>query len=211
MEGPDAFFEGSKLAMQGLFDLLKHDREAGTKAKRAFLPGRGRAMSDLVKLKGRELSKEFLAGSILQIAYIAIERYGVPGHKSIGALHFESEIRRLRIGGPLTRLNKDLVLPETFCVGRDIGHLPLGIIVYAARNQFCHYADDRLTVLNELAFNHLAMIFPDLPDGITFDTRTNKRPISYSVLAALGWLGPDESGFYNAYARDMQHITGVAF
>ena len=154
MEAADSFFEGSKLAVAGLFDLLKRDRAAKTRTIVGLFSDAKPCAQKIAELKGRELSREFIAGAIFQMAYVSIERYAKSHGKSAGAEHFESEIRRLRAEAPArTRLKKDLVLPDTFCVGRDVGHLPLGVVIYAARNQFCHFADDRLTPLNELVFN----------------------------------------------------------
>lgn len=209
-----AFFAGIRHTTSELFKLLQEEREAEFIDFVELLKSTPISPLQLAESKGRTYSMELIAGSILQIAYTTIKTYGIPRGKSAGAVHFESEIERLRTEFPdKARIKKRFLLPEQFCVGRDIGHLPLGIVVYAARNQYNHFHDDRrLDPLNELVFNHLEMIYPHSSNKFSLDTQRGKKPLAYSVLAALGWLGSNDSdGYCEAFRRDMSEITQSVF
>jgi hypothetical protein len=144
------YFQSIEPAALGLFKLLNG---YGWHKMRAFV--------ELTKTSSREefanrrsdfesvdTAREVIAGSILQLAYFAIKRHGVPSGKSTAALHFEAQMNRL-IGQLANPRAKTFVFPEQFCVGREIGDLPIGMIIYAGRNQYNHFDDDRLGVVNE--------------------------------------------------------------
>lgn len=194
-------------ASEGLFRLLN---EYGWQKMRAIV--------DLTKSKNREdlerhknafsstdVAREVIAGSILQIAYVAIERFAVHDEKSKKATHFEAEINRLIKENNGTRWNKKtpFALPKAFCVGRDIGDLPLGVIVFAGRNQYNHFGEERLCVLNEVVFNHLHNLWPSPPNGISFNLYDGKRPRAYSVLSALDWTDSNSGLGYAKYKKDL--------
>lgn len=195
-------------ATEGLFKLLNQ-----------YGWQRMRAIVGLTKVKTRseltvhkrdfssvEIAREVIAGSILQIAYVAIAKYAAPLEKSPNTLRFESEINRLIRENPDSARTKQFSLPLQFCVGRDIGHLPLGVVVFAGRNQYNHfYEGRRLSVTNELVFNHLHAMWPEPKNGLSFDLVPGKL-FSYSVLAALGWVDTSRSLGYNAYMRDMSDV-----
>ena len=183
-----------------------------------------RAIVDVTKSRTREeleqhkesfsstdVAREVIAGSILQIAYVALERYAVPTGKSDNALHFEAEINRLLQEIPGARTKGNFSLPDKFCVGRDIGHLPLGILIYAGRNQYNHFFERRLKVVNEVVFNHLHALWPSPPHGLTFDLYKNKRIHAYSILAALGWTDSTKGSGYSSYKRDMSDVLQIEF
>lgn len=200
-------------ATEGLFRLLN---EYGWQKMRAFVDlTNSKTRAELEERKeafsSTDVAREVIAGSILQIAYIAIERYAVQKGKSEKALHFEAEINRLILENPNTRwkANKPFVLPDEFCVGREIGDLPLGMIVFAGRNQYNHFADERLSVLNEVVFNHLHNMWPSSKNGLSFNLYEAKRPRSYSVLAALGWTDSTKELGYSAYKRDLCEVLQV--
>lgn len=210
MENARSYMIGTAPAAEGMFRLLN---EYGWQKMRAFV--------DLTKSKTREelehhksefsstdVAREIIAGSILQIAYIAIERFGVRVKKSESAVHFETEINRLIREIPNTRWkNKEpFALPEYFCVGRDIGDVPLGVVIYAGRNQYNHFGEKRLNVLNEVVFNHLHNMWPSPGNGISFNLYDNKLPRSYSVLTALGWTDNSSGNGYAAYKKDLYNV-----
>ena len=201
-------------AAEGLFRLLN---EYGWQKMRAFVNlTKSKTKDELDKHKetfsSTDIAREVIAGSILQIAYFAIECHAVRKGKSQSALHFEAQINRLILENPHTRwkTKRPFALPDEFCVGRDVGDLPLGIIVFAGRNQYNHFADERrLTVLNEVIFNHLHNMWPCPNNGVSFELYEAKRPRSYSILAALGWTdGAKELG-YSAYKRDLCEVLQV--
>jgi len=210
MENALSFMVGTAPAADGMFRLLN---EYGWQKMRAFVDlTKSKSLEDLerhkLELSSTDIAREVIAGSILQIAYVAIERFAVCGEKSRNAVHFETEINRLILENPNSRWKKKIpfTLPEGFCVGRDIGDLPLGVVVYAGRNQYNHFGDDRLSVLNEVVFNHLHNLWPSPENGISFDLYDGKRPLSYSVLAALGWTDSNSGLGYAKYNKDLSII-----
>lgn len=102
-------------------------------------------------------------------------------------------------------------MPDNFCVGRDIGDLPLGVVVYAGRNQYNHFGERRLSELNEAVFNHLHNMWPSPGNGISFNLYEEKRPRSYSILAALGWADSNSGLGHAAYKRDLCDVMRIEF
>ncbi len=209
MEDAHAYMKGTAPAVEGLFKLLNQYGWEKMRALVALTKTKTRLeLEDRKKTySSTDIAREVVAGSILQIAYVAIASYAKPDGKSTIALHFESEINRLIRENPDLKPRSDkFELPIQFCVGRDIGHLPLGVIVFAGRNQYNHfYEGKRLSVVNELVFNHLHAMWPKPKNGLSFDLRPGKL-FSYSVLVALGWTDTSRGLGYNAYQRDMTDV-----
>lgn len=210
MEDARSYMVETAPAAEGMFRLLN---EYGWQKMRAFVGlTKSKTREDLERNKhefsSTDVAREVIAGSILQIAYVAIERFAVRGEKSKNAVHFETEINRLIRENPATRWKKkeSFTFPEVFCVGRDIGDLPLGVIVYAGRNQYNHFGENRLCVLNEVVFNYLHNMWPSPGNGISFNLYDGKRPRSYSVLAALGWTDSSSGLGYAKYNNDLHNI-----
>ena len=209
MEDALAYLKGTAPASEGLFKLLS---QYGWHKMRAFVAmttssTRNELDAHNDSFSSINIAREVVAGSILQIAYVAISRYSEPQGKSESAVHFESEINRLIRDYPELKPRTDKVeLPLKFCVGRHIGHLPPGIVIYAGRNQYNHFHEGkRLSVLNEVVFNHLHTMWPDPPNELSFDLKPGHL-FSYSILAALGWVDTSQGLGYEAYKRDMAEL-----
>lgn len=215
MEDARSYMAGVAPAVEGLFRLLN---DYGWQKMRAFVHlTKSRTQEELEKHKAdfssTDVAREAIAGSILQIAYVAIERHAVRKGKSENAIHFETEINRLIRENANSRWKKKIPfsLRDEFCVGRDIGHLPLGIIVFAGRNQYNHFSKERLDPLNEVVFNHLHSLWPNPVNGISFDLYSERRPRSYSILAALGWTDGNRELGYAAYKNDLCDVLKIEF
>lgn len=213
MEDALSYMIATEPAAEGLFKLLN-----------AYAWSKMRALVDLTKSRTREelekhkesftstdVARDVISGSILQIAYVALDRYAKPSGKSKNVIHFESEINRLIKENPNTRAKGPFSLPDRFCVGRDIGQLPMGMLIYAGRNQYNHFGEERLSVVNEVIFNHLQAMWPSPPNGLTFDLYKEKRIHSYSILAALGWNDTAKELGYSAYKRDVCDALDIEF
>lgn len=148
----------------------------------------------------REAQREYLAetfaldtlcGAVLQVAGKALEMYG--------------QGVALPVGLP----------PEVttsyarFCVGRTIRTLPLGLVVYAARNQHTHFNDEALREPSRSVFNRLATAH-GYSKGETFldpaFDLSNPRLVSFAsnVTALVGWHS------YERYIDDMQGMLGAS-
>ena len=211
MESALSYLEKTKPAAEGLFKLLN-----------GYGWDKMRAIAELTKVRSREelsarkadfeatdVAREVIAGSILQLAYFAIDYFAVFQGKSDGALHFESEMNRLLRESSKPRSKGIFFLPEKFCVGRDIGDLPLGMLVFAGRNQYNHYGEDRLNVVNEVVFNALHQMWPEPGNGRSFNLYEGKRFRSYSVLSVLGWVANDAGTGYGPYSQDLRQILQI--
>lgn len=211
MENALSYLKKTKPAAEGLFKLLNgYDWDK----MRAFVEmTKVRTREDFDARKGgfeaTDVAREIIAGSILQLAYFAIDSFAVFEGKSEGALHFESEMNRLLRESSNPRMKATFSLPEKFCVGRNIGDLPLGMLVFAGRNQYNHYDEDRLNVVNEVVFNALHQMWPEPGNGRSFNLYEGKRFRSYSVLCALGWVANDAGTGYGPYSQDLRQILRV--
>lgn len=214
MQDARSYLEDTRSATAGLFNLLNQYGWEKMRKLVDLMNSKTKSELDVHKanFSSNDIAREVIAGSILQIAYVAIAKYGSPPAKSPNVITFESQINRLIKAHPkATRWKKKTAfeLPVKFCIGRDLDHLPLGMVVYAGRNQYNHfYEGGRLNVENEIVFNHLHQLHPDPTTGISFDLRPNQL-FSYSVLAALGWIDKSGELGYVAYERDMCDIFKV--
>lgn len=187
-------------ASEGLFKLLN---QYGWQKMRAIVDLLNTKSSEELESKKAktaavDVAREVISGSILQIAYVGIKEYASPIGKSAGALHFESKMNELISESTNARV-KRFTLPDAFCIGREIGELPMGLVVYAARNQYNHFYEDRLAVVSEVIFNYLNLLWPNPKNGLSFNLYDEKNFYCYSALSALGWIDTHEQLGYVAY------------
>jgi len=95
------------------------------------------------KYLGESFAQATLCGAVLQLAAKAIECYS----------------KNTKIPQDLTPFIKPGTKPVPFCTGRLVRGVPLGLVVYASRNQHTHFEDhDRrepnVEVFRRLAVNH---------------------------------------------------------
>jgi len=89
-------------------------------------------------------SKYILCGSLLQIAYMGIKLYG--SQHQIPEQFLDVK--------PKTKESKKVF--ERFCYGREIRCVPIGLVVYAGRNQYNHYDSTKLSPANSKVFDMLS-------------------------------------------------------
>jgi hypothetical protein len=199
-------------AIAGLFNLL--DQYGGQKILSLVQRSAARTPEAFdqhdAAATGAEVSREVIAGSILQIAYVGIKKFAVLEPKPPETVAFEEGMNALIAELPSPRTSK-VVLPTAFCVGRLVGNLPFGVVVYAARNQFNHFDEDRLSVVNEVVFNHLQTLWPQAGYGVSFDLSDRNSYRSYSALWALGWVSTTSDPGYAVYNKDMHQALRVGF
>ena len=105
---------------------------------------------------------------------------------------------------------KDIVPPAAnsvipFCVGKRKFGLPVGLIIYAARNQYAHWEEDPHQVTTNV-FRHLVITFWDNPlydlaydlDNPTIDIYANEI-----LLGGLNWTT------YEKYRTEMEELLGL--
>lgn len=132
---------------------------------------------------GYSISKSTICGSILQIAFMGILQFStnttVPNKwKAI-----------LKEGNKAVR----------FCIGRKVREVPIGLIIYAGRNQYNHMDEKKYYKTTTCVFNSLSNINlkNDIKDP-AFDLDQPKiTNYSSNILAILGWNN------YENYVIDM--------
>lgn len=95
-----------------------------------------------------------------------------------------------------------------YCVGRQIRSVPIGLIVYAARNQATHFEEPMLRepsaeVFNRLARNHGVQGYDDVKDP-SFDLGQHKNEsLAAGIVSLLEWSS------YDSYLLDMQEMLSA--
>jgi hypothetical protein len=114
-----------------------------------------------------------LCGAVLQVAAKAIECYSKnrsvpPGLQSI-------------VG------KSKCAIP--FCIGRELRGVPIGLIIYAGRNQHTHYNDRSLNAVNEAVFERIAIVpgHSDLRDPALDLANPLLDSYASNVTCILGW------------------------
>jgi hypothetical protein len=134
-----------------------------------------------------DTSRAILAGSILQIAYMAIRLYSKKGKANIKYQQFG-----------ITENNSNLF------VGREVHGIPLGLLIYAGRIQYSHWDEGEPD--NKLAskvFAHLRSIYYDdlLSDMVYELDYPGHSPKSHYILRGeLRWKDIDD------YLKDMREM-----
>jgi len=149
---------------------------------------------ELVGSHRLDFAKATLCGSILQVAYKAIDQYSE--NEDI-----DSECSALHVSPATTAVK--------FCVGRHINGIPLGLLVYAARIQYNHWDEGTPTnrvakaVFHKLKFHYLSDCMFDMAYEIDWP---EPHPVSHHVLLhELCWMT------YEDYFQDMQEVLEPAF
>ncbi|MEQ1792999.1 MAG: hypothetical protein ABL970_02315 [Nitrospira sp.] len=128
-----------------------------------------------------------LCGSLLQIASMAIRLYSK--NKHIPAEWSGSVNAKL----------------SAYCIGRLVRKVPLGLVIYAGRNQYNHIDEDQLHEPNRSVFEWLATRHEygesirdpafDLKTGFTWNYPSN-------ITSLIGWRD------YKTYEKDMLSLLG---
>ncbi|MBG3852377.1 MULTISPECIES: hypothetical protein [Xanthomonas] len=209
----DEFLAGSKVAAKILFDAIKHQRQSSQFKALTSLCQPKICLKDFNSSGSEYVACEMLAGSLIVLAHKIIDLHGASPVKGTGALHFESEINRLIHDYPGARIKKKFELPLKFCVGREVGHLPLGVIVHGARNQYCHFGESRrLDPINELVFNHLQQLYADA-EWLNFDAKAGGRILALTATSTLYWTADENDGGvgFERFCVDMSDVIGQAY
>jgi hypothetical protein len=133
-----------------------------------------------------KISEATFAGSISQVAYMAIQLYSP--HR------------------PVSASCASLSLPNSagrFCIGKQRHGVPTGLIVYAGRNQYAHWDDEAPHEHTKAIFAMLDDSFEDNPfSDLAFDLGNPSINIYAGevLLTALGWNS------YDAYLTEMEQL-----
>ncbi|HKU19277.1 MAG TPA: hypothetical protein VJP80_08550 [Candidatus Saccharimonadales bacterium] len=133
-----------------------------------------------------------LCGSVLQVAYKAVELFS--SNKIIPT--------------DLSHIVSKGSTAEPFCCGRRINNVPLGLIIYAGRNQHMHFrkADLRnpsMSVLNLLASNFADQTGSPVQDPAFDQKSPGLVSLAHNITALIGWRS------YDAYTKDMRNLLSI--
>src|SRR4030043_159724 len=133
-----------------------------------------------------------LKGTILQFAYWGIEKFS---KNNVVPEKFKDIIE------PISTAVK-------FCIGRDYDGIPIGLIIYAGRNQAIHFNEQRLRPVSSRVFEMLTTWYsPTLKKWMKSDyfDLDNPNLINYAenICHILDWNS------YNAYEKDMRQMLSA--
>ncbi len=129
---------------------------------------------------GLTFSIATLSGAVLQIAYMGIKL-------------FSQNDKMPELCASLLDQCKDTRKIAPFCIGREVFGLPIGIIIYAGRNQYNHW-NTPLRQLNESVFACLTHHY-----DLAFDLKNpHLKTLSHNILSVLEWRS------YEDYDKDMR-------
>ena len=201
IDGIDSYMqiikESPKPIFRGRGKLSEYDRE---KIEQDFNIWREKhkEVIEIANSRIKEFSAESFAlgtlcGSLLQISAMGIQMFsdndGIPEDMDKTLVSLLEKYRKSR----------------KFCIGRRVHDLPIGLIIYAGRNQYNHMADEKLHRLNQTIFELLARNYEgakeNSPKHPSFDLE-NDLLFNYStnITALLGWRD------YDSYYSDMESL-----
>lgn len=127
-----------------------------------------------------------LCGAVLQVAAKAIECFStnnkVPEH--------------------LVQIVGNSEPARKFCFGRELRGLPIGLIIYAGRNQHTHFNDQNLSRVNTAIFERLAQLpdHPHISDPALDLSNSALESFATNITFILGWRS------YEDYLRELQSL-----
>ncbi|AUB43633.1 hypothetical protein COO91_09814 (plasmid) [Nostoc flagelliforme CCNUN1] len=134
-----------------------------------------------------------LCGSLLQIAAMGIQLFS----------------QNEEIAEDLPKILRSVIKSKSklakFCIGRRVRNVPIGLVIYAGRNQFNHIDEEKLNELNVTIFKLLASNWSDAAEEVNKDLAFDleeKLLINFSsnITGLLGWKS------YELYDSDMHSL-----
>ena len=168
-------------------------------------------MIALQEFMGSDIARATLAGSILQIAYSGIEIFTQNTSIPECCNGIVNPNNRKAIPFCIGRLAPDSQVIESYSFGKSAKQIPIGLIIYAGRNQYCHWNDIIKKIENDNprpcdpavgnVFSNLLLAYYNHPFlDLAFDLgHPWISPIfAYTIVSSvLGWHK------YDDYSRDM--------
>lgn len=139
---------------------------------------------------GLSFSNATLCGSVLQIAFMGISLFSNNNVIPSSCKRFVNKAEK----------GKDAV---RYCIGREVRGLPIGIVIYAARNQYNHWDDPKPRRITQAVFEGLALVHGSLRDPAFDLSNPNLKIYSHNVLGLLGWHS------FDGYWADIHKLLGI--
>ena len=196
-EGIDSYFAPLRRSQSLAFESSTADDEQRQVEREAWLRKNKNAITASFVNQREFVAENFaqavLCGAVLQVAAKAIEIYSVNARVS-------SEWKSV--------IGNNNINAVSFCYGRPIRGIPLGLIIYAGRNQHAHFKDKKLHEPSNTVFERLAARNSSGSEMANRDPAfdlTNDRLISYAsnITSLIGW---DTYGAYNQDIRKLLEL-----
>jgi len=131
-----------------------------------------------------------LCGALLQLAFMGIQQYSNNTSPCEGFEHI---------------IKKESKAAK-YCVGRPVRNIPIGLIIYAGRNQYNHFDEnDNLSKLNSFIFEKLCK-YRSQDESYrepAFDLKNRFLTIyAHNIISILEWRN------HEIYANDMKEMVG---
>jgi hypothetical protein len=171
-----------------------HDQDhIEQRAVSEWFANNGKAIERATEAQNRFYAERFalgvICGSILQIAAMSIQLYSknIMVHPTFEAL-----------------INKGSK-PARYSIGREIRGVPIGLVIYAARNQYNHLDDVVLREPTITVFDCLALNRSDTNQDGTIDPAFDLKNVHISnyasnIVSLLGWEK------YEIFEQELLHI-----
>jgi len=165
---PEQYLEETKHATELLFEILENYRRI---LEDAPFPWSEEVVDEYF---GNTVSRGTICGSILQIAFMGIQKFS----ENVDVTENFAEIIK-----PNSNTAK-------FCTGRQVHGIPIGLIIYAARNQYNHMDCQRYKIVTTEVFEILTTkTVQEGQRNPQFDLKERHLHIySDNILTTIGWL-----------------------
>jgi hypothetical protein len=144
-----------------------------------------RYMEFAKKYFGYSYSEATLCGSVFQVAFMGIYLFS----------------RNTEVRSEYAHLVKPNHKAERFCIGRKVHNVPVGLIIYAGRNQFAHWEDESFDFPTSQVFSALLSAYYENPlFDMAYELNYPERTIKahHLMLNELRWTS------YDRYLADME-------
>lgn len=168
------------------------DEEARTRAfeewAQANLDALERSRAAQLEFHEQRFARAVLCGAVLEVACKGIEIYSSNTEVPPEVLHLVGQGRGRR-----------------FSIGRPIKGVPMGLAIYAGRNQHAHFNEDQLQPVNRGIFD--AMARHGMQEGFRDPgvdlARHRGESMAANIVYLLGWFD------LGAYEKDMTKLLGL--
>lgn len=165
--------------------------------------------NQLKKIFSQFIPRDAIAGAILQIAFMSMRHFPKIGSRNEAVVSLEKQIN-------IIRSKKQYSYPISHCVGREIVGIPIGLLIFAARNQYNHQDEpvDQFQYYNRIIFESLdRSIGQTGTTGLGFDLYSGKPTMyAYSIIMLLGWTytvqTPDPISTFQNDLKSIMKMTG---
>lgn len=143
----------------------------------------------LNEYSGSQISRDVISGALLQIAYMALKLFAEKIEISELPKFVKENIKE-NWHQSLTKFSHD----------RKVWGLPIGLLIYAARNQYNHFEERSYNNPTQSIINEICR-----KDPMTrfFLDKYETRPISYIVIEVLGWQD------HQNFETDIKELIGI--